>query len=220
LLKNPYRRLEHISGLREFYTIASDLINEQRWPEPLATPTPQVLQIGTAGYLTSETFVTFVHEKNRQARVYISDLSEKPLADCRTHGLEQSNVMIMQADTTHFQFPPNFFDLIETDALLQFLPPAEKQQAIKEWFRVLKPGGVATTRDWFIPNRSTPGELEAYEKRRHIVKEQFGVLPEKTTTEEIFHLLKTAGFSLTVKQDSSLEPGKFFLHIAARKPEK
>lgn len=47
-----------------------------------------------------------------------------------------------QRDMTETYFPDNHFDAVISVAALQFLPPGIKIKAIKEFARVLKPGGI------------------------------------------------------------------------------
>jgi SAM-dependent methyltransferase len=138
---------DHVDKLAQAYEDTFALLFEHNYPNPLRQESPLVLQMGTAGYSTSATFVDFVHGENPKSRIVIADISSYPLTDCLVEGLDtDSTVRFTQADALALPFADNSFDLIETDGLLQFLP--DRQQAFSEWARVLKPEGMLTTREW------------------------------------------------------------------------
>ena len=62
-----------------------------------------------------------------------------------------------QEDALHTSFADSEISAIETDLFLQFFPPDAKAELLKEWWRILKPGGIVTTRDFV---QSTGGRFE------------------------------------------------------------
>ena len=54
---------------------------------------------------------------------------------------------LMQANAMKLPFPDNSFDIIINEAMLTMLRGEAKKKAIKEYFRVLKPGGCLLTHD-------------------------------------------------------------------------
>ncbi len=78
--------------------------------------------------------------------------------DMDSHVLEQARVKIADAgleDKIHIQrgnalklpFPDNSFDIVINEAMLTMLRGEAKEKAIKEYWRVLKPGGRLLTHD-------------------------------------------------------------------------
>lgn len=57
-----------------------------------------------------------------------------------------------QANAMNLPFEDQSFDIVLNEAMLTMLPIASKIQALKEYYRVLKPGGVLLTHDIAIMN--------------------------------------------------------------------
>ena len=51
-------------------------------------------------------------------------------------------IQLQQANAIRLPFEDNQFDIILNEAMLTMLPMKAKQQAVAEYFRVLKPGGI------------------------------------------------------------------------------
>ena len=66
---------------------------------------------------------------------------EKARQNIRAAGLEHL-VQVQHANATELPFPDNSFDVVINEAMLTMLPLANKEMAVAEYFRVLKPGGV------------------------------------------------------------------------------
>lgn len=219
--KNPFH---HQRLLGRDYRIAFDLINwkveEAGWKQPLKQENPRVLQIGCAVYETAEKFIEVIKNEAPTAQIFIADISFYPLQDCVKNNLtEENGVHLLQADTKKLPFADNSFDLIETDALLQFLPPEEKRNALKEWFRVLRPGGTVMTRDWLLPDNPTGKDIEKYNLRSLSLHNRTGIYPHSATKKELFDMFGEVGFSrmfVRMRQD-----GLNYLKndIVAQKPE-
>ncbi|MBE2894579.1 class I SAM-dependent methyltransferase [Spirabiliibacterium falconis] len=78
------------------------------------------------------------------------DLDENALAKARANiekcGL--SNLIhVQRANATKLPFADNSFDVVINEAMLTMLPLEAKQKAVREYFRVLKPGGRLLTHD-------------------------------------------------------------------------
>ena len=73
------------------------------------------------------------------------DLDENALNKARQNiraaGLEHL-VQVQHANATELPFPDNSFDVVINEAMLTMLPLANKEMAVAEYFRVLKPGGT------------------------------------------------------------------------------
>ncbi len=210
------KRLEDLAG---YYESGLSLIDSHNWTNPLRKPTPTILLMGTGGFHTSQTFIDFIHKRNRTARVIVADVSAYPLNECAQNGLtNRPNVALLQTDTRAINLPPNAVDLLETDALLQFLSSEGKRQALAEWFRVLRPGSSAMTRDWLKPPNPTHNDNADYEKRRVNLFTASGVYPYDASREEFISLARNVGFEIGTARIGNDGTKKFFYHIVLHKP--
>lgn len=91
------------------------------------------------------------------------DLDNDALAKARQNiaaaGLSEL-VQVQHANATALPFPDNSFDIVINEAMLTMLPLANKQMAVAEYFRVLKPGGVLLTHDVVVSERDTDAVIE------------------------------------------------------------
>ncbi|MBA3723753.1 MAG: methyltransferase domain-containing protein [Candidatus Levybacteria bacterium] len=215
------RRERHEQTLKRFYAHSMDLVVEQGWQHPLFSEAPNVLQMGTATASTTKTFVDFVHDINSKAHITVADFSDYPLQQSQDEGLRcEPNVNFVRTDTTKLGFVDNTFDLIETDGLLQFLSPEQKTQAVAEWYRTLKPGGVVTTRDRFVSVNDAPKEWDTLNKIRKHFSQRFGVYSYPTTTEVMRYKFNAQGFSTLIENTQVIDPRMLLIHdIVAQKPK-
>ena len=77
---------------------------------------------------------------------------EKAQENISAAGLE-SYIQVQQANAVKLPFDDNQFDIVLNEAMLTMLPIAIKEKALREYYRVLKPGGILLTHDisssWF-----------------------------------------------------------------------
>jgi SAM-dependent methyltransferase len=150
-----YMHLTRSIQLRIFYATSVRLLHLRDWPDPLAKTSPQVLLCGTASPYTTRTFARFVVSHRAAASIDVLDISPYSLSQsaqflktCRD--LEGARISFVEGDAMHLPFGSEHFDWIETDFFIQFFSAQEKATIFAEWYRVLKPGGVVTTRDWLL----------------------------------------------------------------------
>ncbi|ALN77062.1 MULTISPECIES: class I SAM-dependent methyltransferase [Staphylococcus] len=83
------------------------------------------------------------------------DLNKKALMhgqqNVKNAGLENL-IHTQQANALSLPFEDQSFDIVLNEAMLTMLPLVAKTQALKEYYRVLKPGGVLLTHDIAIMN--------------------------------------------------------------------
>ncbi|OAM31278.1 MULTISPECIES: class I SAM-dependent methyltransferase [Eikenella] len=119
------------------------------------------------------------------------DLDENALAKARQNiaaaGLEQL-VQVQHANATALPFPDNSFDIVINEAMLTMLPLANKQMAVAEYFRVLKPGGVLLTHDVVVSTHDTEA---AVQRLRDTIQVKVTPLTESAWTE----LFRQGGFA-------------------------
>ena len=65
---------------------------------------------------------------------------EKAQENISAAGLE-SYIQVQQANAVKLPFDDNQFDIVLNEAMLTMLPIAIKEKALREYYRVLKPGG-------------------------------------------------------------------------------
>ena len=180
--------------LTRSYRRALELVEEQGWDNPLKRETPHVLQCGTGAARTTSTFVDFVLSANPNAKISVLDLSDKPLNAAKTKIAEEKGASIadaidfIQANALATGLPDASVDMIETDYFLQFFSPGDKKRLIEEWSRILKPGGVITTRDYVQRegNVATSAAEKVLDKgRRTYIKRHLGPKAYKTSTTEL-----------------------------------
>ena len=79
------------------------------------------------------------------------DLSEEMIAAARKNAAQEGlDIRLQTGDAEHLDFADNSFDVVVSRNLLWTLPQPE--QALKEWQRVLKPGGRLVVSDGFWMN--------------------------------------------------------------------
>lgn len=139
--------------LRVFYRTSLSYISRLGWPDPCVNQTPHILLCGTVSPSTTMTFARFVRQHNNMAHLDVLDISpyalsqsERFLETCQD--IECANISFVEGDALKLPFADAHFDWIETDFFIQFFSAQEKVTLLREWYRVLKPGGIVTTRDW------------------------------------------------------------------------
>lgn len=129
----------------------------------LTKPQPdwRVLDVATGAGHTALTFAPHV------AQVIAADLTENMLAKATELAAQRglTNIETKQADAEELPFDDDSFDLVTCRIALHHFP--NPKQAISEFARVLKPGGlVGFTDNITVPDRQAGGYYNAYEKLR------------------------------------------------------
>lgn len=188
--------------LRASYRTSSSLIHTLGWLHPLMKQAPQVLLCGTASPYTTVIFARFVRKYNAMARIDVLDISPYPLIQskrlCATClDIDPVRVAFVEADALHLPFSDDHFDWIESDFFIQFFSADEKVTLFKEWYRVLKPGGVVTTRDWL---QQTQGFTERVVNRvkNWLVLHTLGPVVYSTSVQEVEDMLRAIGFEVVL----------------------
>lgn len=89
------------------------------------------------------------------------DLNEEALSRARENQAlhpAAPAVSFRKEDALHLFFSDNTFDVVINEAMLTMLPAPAKEQAVKEYLRVLKPGGLLLTHDIVLKDL-TPAEI-------------------------------------------------------------
>lgn len=129
----------------------------------LTQPQPDwhALDVATGAGHTALTFAPHV------AHVIATDLTDSMVAKAAQLAADRglTNVETRQADAEQLPFDDNSFDLVTCRIAMHHFP--QPQQAIAEFARVLKPGGVlGFTDNVTVPDKQAAGYYNAYEKLR------------------------------------------------------
>ncbi len=189
------------SLLRFFYRTCSRLIEESGWPDPLAKKAPHILLCGTASPYTTTTFARFVSARNYAAHIDVLDISPYALSQSDNllktcPDIDSSKICFVEGDALHMPLPDMHFDWIETDFFMQYFSAQEKATLFKEWHRVLKPGGVITTRDW-LRQRQNFSERVVDGTKNWLIKRILGPTARSAKLLEVQQLLNNTGFEAT-----------------------
>lgn len=94
-------------------------------------------------------------------------------------------------------FAAESFDWIETDFFIQFFSAEEKALLFHEWYRVLKPGGVVTTRDWLMERRDI-AERAMVGTKNWLIRHILGPVTYNASVREVRDDLGEIGFTSAV----------------------
>jgi SAM-dependent methyltransferase len=186
--------------LRMFYHTSAHLIHKLGWPDPSAKEAPHILLCGTASPYTTLTFARFVKQHNSMARIDVLDISpyslsqsEQFLKSCQDS--DSTNVSFVEGNALHLPFADERFDWIETDFFIQFFSPEEKVTLFQEWYRVLKPGGIITTRDW-LQQRQNFIERVISRTKNWCIRHILGPTAYSVSASEVKKILRATGFEV------------------------
>jgi SAM-dependent methyltransferase len=183
--------------LRVFYAASTRLVKLQGWPDPLASKAPHVLLCGTASPYTTLAFTRFVLQRTSTASIDALDISPYVLSQSANflktrRDIDTTRVSFIEGDALHMPFESERFDWIETDFFIQFFSPQEKVTLFQEWYRVLKPGGVVTTRDWLM-ERQDPLEHVVEGIKHWLIRHILGPVTYRASRETVHTALEHTG---------------------------
>lgn len=119
---------------------------------------------------------------------YYEDMVETCIKKVKEDKLE-NRVEVVQGDAAKMDFPDNHFDVVMSRATLHHL--ADPSDALREKYRVLKPGGVCLIHDI---RRDAPAEtLENFTKFRAQLNMPPTIIEEKFTMPEMERFIEQAG---------------------------
>ena len=136
--------------------------------------------------------------KIKKGKMYLVDFSEKMIKLAKKRAKEKNIAAeFAVASLEKLPFEDNFFDYAIAVASLHCLNPTAQKKAIKELFRVLKPGAEAEITVWnkqSKPFKNSP--KEKYIAWRDKGKRYYYLFEEK----EIHNLFKKSGFEIISKE--------------------
>ncbi len=97
-------------------------------------------------------------------------------------------INVQKANAMNLPFEDEQFDIVLNEAMLTMLPIKAKEQALKEYYRVLKPGGIVLTHDIAIINVKSKDEII------HHLSDAINVKVTPLPTAEWYKLYQDAGF--------------------------
>jgi len=127
--------------------------------------------------------------------LYALSQSENLLRTCQD--IDQTKIFFVEGDALNMPFPNGHFDWIETDFFIQFFSAQEKVTLLKEWYRVLKPGGIVTTRDW-LQQKHNFIERIIDRTRIWLIWHILGPIAYSTSAQELKKILKEIGFEAAI----------------------
>lgn len=89
------------------------------------------------------------------------DLDEQALEIAKTNAINKGvseKIEFLLADARELPFADNTFDVVINEAMLTMLTQSDKEKAIREYHRVLKPGGVLLTHDVMLRTTDEAGQ--------------------------------------------------------------
>lgn len=95
------------------------------------------------------------------------DALEKAHKNIKENGVEEL-VQVQRGNATKLPFEDNTFDIVINEAMLTMLPIEAKEKAIREYIRVLKPGGFLLTHDVMLNTDDAKTVIENLRDAIHI----------------------------------------------------
>jgi arsenite methyltransferase len=172
-------------------------------PTALATiqPGETVLDLGSGGGI--DVFLS-AQRVGPTGKVYGLDMTDEMLALARENQQKAGlpNVEFLKGDIEQIPLPDNSIDLIISNCVINLSP--DKDQVLKEAFRVLKPGGRLAVSD-IVVRGGMPQEI------RHSVELWAGCVAGALEESEYLAKLEAAGFAQT-----TIEPTRIYSAEDAR----
>lgn len=188
----------HRRFLRNAYQHSYRLL-EELGCSPLELERPCVLLCGVGAPATTLEYAEFLRARRPATRLFVVDVALQPLmASQAALGARSplAGVACFCADARSLPFADGSFDLVETDFLLQFLSAHDRRAVLREWARVLRPGGGLTTRDWVTHRRGLDPLWDVL--RRTVLRVVLGARTHALTGEDLRRALRDAGFRASV----------------------
>ena len=170
---------------------------------------PTVLDVGCG---TGISTFRLMQRVQGRGKFYGVDISRKmlDLARARAADLGYTNVEFSKGDAEHLDFPESSFDLAISNEAFFFFP--DKQKALNEVFRILKPMGQTALLFFGEPTNREVKEIYKMVRNRHIEY----VIPESLKLiglEETHELFDKAGFKKTrifgIHEIDYVDPSKY-----------
>ncbi len=98
--------------------------------------------------------------------LYGVDPSGDMLKQMPKQAASSQSIQLEQASATKLPYASDFFDYVTCSLVLHHLPSPDQQKALREMYRVLKPGGVALIKEWGKPKNSF-GRIISWLWRNH-----------------------------------------------------
>jgi SAM-dependent methyltransferase len=200
--KRSLLRRRRTAQMQFFYMASERLIQQVGWPDPLAQEVPRVLLCGTASPYTTLTFARFVSRRNDAAHIDVLDIASLTLHQSEGFlreypDIDMGHIAFVEADARAMPFADEQFDWIETDFLIQFFSAQQKLALFREWYRVLKPDGIITTRDWLM-ERTGFIERAMVGAKTWLIRNVLGPVTYPASTAEVRKLAAQVGFASAV----------------------
>jgi ubiquinone/menaquinone biosynthesis C-methylase UbiE len=149
---------------------------------------------------TTVTFARVVKKQNLMASIDVLDISPYSLGQSRKvlrncQDIDQTRVCFLEGDALNMPLSGECFDWIETDFFMQYFSLEEKAILFKEWYRVLKSGGIVTTRDWLL-QRQNCIERVVDRTKNWLIRHILGPIARSDGLQEVKQALIGVGFEV------------------------
>lgn len=142
----------------------------------------------------------FVKARNIKARIDVLDISlyalqqsEHLLKSCRD--IDGTPISFVEGDALNMPFADEYFDWIETDFFLQYFSPPARATLFTEWYRVLKQGGIVTTRDWLWQREDGVERIVEWSKN-WLIRYILGAEAQSARLQDVREMLNALGFEV------------------------
>jgi len=136
-----------------------------------------------------------------QCHVVGIDMDKSALAKARDnitqHGLE-TLVSVQEADASKLPFADNSFDVVINEAMLTMYANKAKSHLLKEYLRVLKPGGKLLTHDIMLHDPQSADEIIAR------IKSAINVNAQPISKPAWIELFQQAGFDQVITDNGAM----------------
>jgi ubiquinone/menaquinone biosynthesis C-methylase UbiE len=189
----------HRRFLRHAYHRSFELLDAVGW-RGSARAGSKVLLCGTGAAATSVEFATSLTRALPEPSLIVVDLAPAALTTSRSALRKvpmRINAQFVCADAKALPFADSRVDLVETDFLLQFLNGDDRRSVLREWARILGPGGGLMTRDWVTRTRGLDRVWDPL--RRAVIRMVLGARTYVLSTDELCRALHDAGFHAVIR---------------------
>lgn len=115
---------------------------------------------GCGNEQTADTFIQFVIQRNKNAKIYIIDLGDEQIQAIRklvTLKFNDVNIEIHKINALYLDkiIKPKSLDWIETDGFMEYFDHQSLNKLLQNWYFLLKKDGFITTRDCVTEGKLT-----------------------------------------------------------------
>jgi len=150
-----------------------------------------ILEVGCNMGTTAIELVKKHHIKNYMACDLDPKALEKAILKAKSNHVDDF-ITFKEENALHLSFPDQSFDIIINEAMLTMLSDAHKEKALKEYYRVLKPGGILLTHDMMLRTNDNTLQKEVTAN----ISRAINIHAKPLTKDEWNELFRSVGFDI------------------------